>query len=182
MSADFQPLDDAAWPAGLADLRDGFAGRLNVYRVMAHHPELLAAWAPLRAHVVTAPALTKQQSEVVILRVGHHLRADYEWAHHVVRARAAGMGDHRIRALAGPLDGIDAAEDRVLARAVDELMRDSRLLPGSRADLVAAVGAQGMFDLMATVGFYSVLGFIVNSLETPIDADITAALQERPLD
>ena len=180
MDTECQPLDDAAWPAEIRDLLDGFAGRLNVYRVMAHHPDLLAAWAPLRAHVVTDPALTKQQSEVVILRVGQHLRADYEWAHHVVRARAAGMDDGRIAALAGPLDGI-APDDRVLARAVDELMRDSRLLPGSRADLIAAVGTRGMLDLMATVGFYSVLGFIVNSLDTPIDADVTAALQKRPL-
>lgn len=39
------PLTDADWPHEIDDLRDGFAGALNVYRLMAHHPALLRAWA-----------------------------------------------------------------------------------------------------------------------------------------
>lgn len=177
MQNQFQPLTDADWPDALSGLKGGFATRLNVYRTMAHHPALLAAWAPLRQHVVLDRALSDQQSEVVILRVGHNLRAPYEWAHHVSRARAIGMQDARIKALSGPLEGVEDA-DRILARAVDELMGDARLLPSTRADLLAAVGPKGMFDLMATVGFYSVLGFIVNTCDTPVDADVAA---EKPL-
>ncbi|TRW97749.1 carboxymuconolactone decarboxylase family protein [Paracoccus sp. M683] len=180
MAEKFQPLTDADWPEDLADLAGGFATRLNVYRVMAHHPALLRAWAPLRQHVVLDRALSDQQSEVVILRTGHNLRAPYEWGHHVARGRAVGMDDARIASLAGPLEGIED-DDRILARAVDELMDQARLLPSTRAELLAAVGAGGMFDLMATVGFYSVLGFIVNSTETPLDADIAAGLAAQPL-
>jgi hypothetical protein len=44
-------------PAEIADLREGFAGRLNVYRGMAHRSDLLRASAPLRQHVVLANAL-----------------------------------------------------------------------------------------------------------------------------
>lgn len=179
MSQEFKPLEDADWPESVAALRKGFAGRLNVYRVMAHHPELLAAWAPLRQHVVRDRAMSDQQSEVVILRTGHNLGAPYEWAHHVSRGRAVGMEDARIASLAGPLEGM-AAEDRTLARAVDELMGDARLLPGTRQAVIALIGAHGMFDLMATVGFYSVLGFIVNSLDVPIDADVAAELAASP--
>lgn len=179
MSQEFKPLTDAEWPEAAAALRDGFAGRLNVYRVMAHHPALLSAWAPLRQHVVRDRAMTDQQSEVVILRTGHNLRAPYEWAHHVSRGRAVGMAEARIATMAGPLEDM-SDEDRVLARAVDELMSEARLLPDTRAALIAAIGAEGMFDLMATVGFYSVLGFIVNSLDTPVDADVAAELQARP--
>ena len=180
MPDSFQPLNDADWPESLTDLQGGFATRLNVYRVMAHHPDLLNAWAPLRQHVVLDRALSDQQSEVVILRTGHNLRAPYEWAHHVSRSRAVGMDDARIAALAGPLEGI-GDDDRPLARAVDELMTEARLMPSTRADLVAVVGSQGMFDLMATVGFYSVLGFIVNTCETPVDADVAAGLAANPL-
>ncbi|WP_299839952.1 carboxymuconolactone decarboxylase family protein [uncultured Paracoccus sp.] len=179
MVKEFQPLGDNDWPESVAGLKGGFATRLNVYRTMAHHPALLTAWAPLRQHVVLDRALSDQQSEVVILRTGHNLQAPYEWAHHVSRGRAVGMEDARIAALAGPLEGIGDG-DRILARAVDELMENARLLPSTRADLLAAVGSAGMFDLMATVGFYSVLGFIVNSCETPVDADVAAELARRP--
>lgn len=179
MRDDFKPLSDADWPEDIAALRHGFAGRLNVYRVMAHHPALLAAWAPLREHVVRNRAMSDQQSEVVILRTGHNLNAPYELAHHVSRGRAVGLDEARIAALAGPLQGI-ASEDRVLAAAVDELIADARLGEDSCAAVIDLIGPKGLFDLMATVGFYSVLGFIVNSFDTPVDSDVAAELAARP--
>lgn len=180
MSTKLKPLTNSEWPESVAELREGFAGRLNVYRMMAHHPDLLAAWAPLREHVVHQRAMSDQQSEVVILRTGHNLHAPYEWAHHVSRARAVGMDDLRIATLAGPLEEMSAA-DRILARAVDELMTNARLLPGTREELLNKIGAEGMFDLMATVGFYSVLGFIVNSLDVPIDEKVAAEMAANPV-
>jgi alkylhydroperoxidase family enzyme len=173
----FPPLTDAAWPEALADLKGGFATRLNVYRVMAHRPELLRAWADLRDHVVVQ---TAELSEVAILRTGHHMKSDYEWAHHVVRARALGMSDARIEGLRGPLAAM-VPEDAVIARAVDALFGPDRALaPTQVTDVVALVGQAGLFDLIATVGFYTVLGGILNSLDVPLDSDVAAALAQTP--
>ena len=179
MDVELKPLNDTDWPQSVAGLREGFAGRLNVYRTMAHHPALLAAWAPLREHVVRQRAMSDQQSEAVILRTGHHMQSSYEWAHHVSRGRAVGMSEERIASLAGPLEGM-APEDRILARAVDDLVEDARLLASTRRDVIRLIGHEGMFDLMATVGFDSVLGFIANSLDVPLDDDVAAELQSRP--
>jgi len=161
-------------------MRDGFAGRLNVYRTMAHHPALVRAWAPLREHVVLRNALGAQRSEVVILRTGHRLGAAYEWAHHVSRARACGMEDGRIASIAGPLADM-TPEDAVIAGAVDALLDQHRLPPPDLAALTALVGVEGVFDVMATVGFYSTLGYIVATFQTPLDADVATELMERPL-
>lgn len=177
---DLQPITDADWPEAAKALRDGFAGKLNVYRVMAHHPALLNAWAPLRAHVVLDNVLGKQLSEVVILRTGVRLGSDYEWSHHVSRARACGMEDVRIASIRGAIDAM-APYDAVLARAVDELFDDKRLSGATQEALVALVGREGMFDVLATVGFYSTLGFILNSFGTPLDDDVAAELAARPL-
>ena len=95
----FAPLTDADWPEALADLKGGFATKLNVYRVMAHRPELLRAWAPLRDHVVVQTALGPELSEVAILRTGHHMGSSYEWDSHVHRARKLGMSDVTIASL-----------------------------------------------------------------------------------
>jgi hypothetical protein len=38
-----------------------------------------------------------------------------------------------------------------------------------------------MFDLMATVGFYSTLGFILNTAKTPLDSEIAGDLAAAPL-
>ncbi|MCP5074503.1 MAG: carboxymuconolactone decarboxylase family protein [Rhodobacteraceae bacterium] len=171
---DYSPLADAFWPEGIAAMKDGFAGRLNVYRTMAHHPDLLAAWALLREHVVKCSALTPEQREVVILRSGHRLDADYEWAHHVYRTRAMGMADERIASIAGELSGM-SAEDATIARAVDALFDRAQLSGPEKTALEALTSAQGVLDVMATVGFYSTLGFIVKTFDTPIDAEVAGA-------
>jgi len=174
------PLTLADWPETLSELKGGFATKLAVYRVMAHAPELLKAWAPLRDHVVVQTALGPERSEVVILRTGYHLKAEYEVAHHVSRARAIGMEDERIASILGEISGMTET-DGLLASAVDELFADAKLTVETRDALLATLGKDAVFDLMATVGFYSTLGFILKTFDTPIDDSVAAELLARPL-
>jgi len=171
MSFVFPPLADHEWPENIRDMLTGFAGRMNVYRVMAHHPELLRAWGPLRAHVVLENALGRERAEVVILRAALRLGSAYEWAHHVVRARSCGLDEGRIVSLRGSVQDM-ASEDALLAEAVDELLANARLTRETAGKLLGLVGKQGVLDLMATLGFYSTLAFILNSFEVPLDEDI----------
>lgn len=172
------PIPDTDWPSEITDLRDGFAGSLNVYRVMAHHPALLRAWQDYRDHVVVRSTLDRQRSEMVILRTGHRLNAEYEWAHHVIRARGCGMDDARIAALRGPLAEM-TPEDAVLAESVDDLIDQACLGDATLRALGALVGPKGVLDLMATVGLYSTLAFIVKTYDVPIDRDVAAALAKQ---
>ncbi|MBN9885877.1 carboxymuconolactone decarboxylase family protein [Salipiger abyssi] len=171
------PRTDEDWPEAIQDMNQGFAGALNVYRTMAHHPALLRAWAPLRQHIVKDTALGPIRSEIVILRVGVKLGSSYEWAHHVSRARALGMSDDRIAAVLKMPDG----EDGLLVRAVDAMLDAHRLPETLEAELTAAVGREAVFDLIATVGFYSVLGTILMTYDVPIDDKVAAEMEARPL-
>lgn len=174
------PLSDADWPAEISPMRGGFAGRLNVYRTMAHHPALLRAWETFRNHCVLESRLSPDQSEVVILRSGVQLGSAYEWAHHVYRGRKIGMSDARILSIKGALAKM-APEDAVLAGAVDELFAEKRVSPATAQAVTDLIGAQGLLDLMATVAHYSLLGFILNSFEVPLDADVAASLAADPI-
>ncbi|EPE94020.1 carboxymuconolactone decarboxylase family protein [Rhizobium grahamii] len=171
------PIADDQWPGDIADMKAGFAGALNVYRTMAHHPALLRAWAPLRQHIVKDSALGADRSELVILRAAHRMGSAYEWIHHVSRARALGISNARIRSMAGTPDG----EDGLIARAVDALLDEARLPLQMEQAIAAAMGQQAVFDLMATVGFYSVLGYIVMTYDTPIDQDVANEIAQHPL-
>jgi 4-carboxymuconolactone decarboxylase len=174
------PLRDSEWPETIANMKSGFAGRLNVYRVMARHPALLSAWSGLRNHVVLDNALGKQRSEVAILRTGHRLGSDYEWKHHVSRGRACGMSDERIASIAGEIEGM-SDEDAAIARAVDEMFDEKRINAQTLEGLSALVGIEGVFDVIATVGMYSTLGYIVNTFSPPLDDDVEAELSKQPL-
>jgi alkylhydroperoxidase family enzyme len=174
------PVSDADWPDEIAAMRHGFAGGLNVYRTMAHHPALLGAWATLREHLVRQSALDPERLEIAILRTGHRLGSSYEWAQHVQRARKVGLSDTRIRSIKGRLAAM-APEDALIAGAVDELFDHARLRSATLGKLTSAVGKEGVLDLLATVGFYSTLGFLLNTFAIPLDDDIAAELAARPL-
>lgn len=171
------PITDGDWPTEIADMKSGFAGALNVYRTMAHHPTFLKAWAPLRQHIVKDSALGTVRSELVILRAAYRMGSAYEWAHHVSRARALGISDARIQAMCG----IPGEEDGLIARAVDSLLDGFLLPPDLEVELCAVIGRKAIFDLMATVGFYSILGYILMTYDTPIDDAVATELAERPL-
>lgn len=175
---DFAPLSDDAWPHALQDMQGGFAGQLNVYRMMAHHPALLRAWTGLRTHIVENTALGPIRAEVVILRLAHRVGCAYEWNQHVVRGLAAGLDKARIAALRGPLAGIPA-EDALLAGAVDALVDTKRLDPAQLGDVVALVGKQGALDLMATVGMYLTLGFMLNTAPPDLEPAIARTLAQQ---
>lgn len=181
MNDDLLPIGDADWPDVLADMRDGFAGKLNVYRVMAHNPPLLRAWTALRQHVVIDSALTEQQKEMVILRTGHRWRSRYEWAHHVYRGSKGGLSDFRIARAAMDADDWGAIDDEdvMLLRATDVLLDDGRLPKALRIQLGRFLSDAAIIDIMATIGMYTTLAFLVNSFDTPIDDDVRAFVSER---
>ena len=135
----YAPLSDGDWPAELADLKDGFAGGLNVYRAMAHHPGLLRAWAGLREHVVNHTALGPERAEVVILRAAHRLGVAYAWSQHFLRARAAGLTEARIGSIRGVLAGM-SPEAADMCGAVVALFDDGKLAPHMVAELTAHLG------------------------------------------
>lgn len=167
----YDPTDPATWPDEIAHLRGDFAGRLNVYRVMAHHPALLDAWTDLRAHIVSRNALGIEAMEIAILRIAHCLPSSYERAHHEMRASEAGIARHRIAATAGPLEAM-SPDDRAVCAAVDEILDQTCLTPTTHDALAARVGKPGVLDLIATVGFYVTLGAIANSFAPPLDEGV----------
>lgn len=177
----FDPIDDEHWPDDLADMQGGFATQLNVYRVMAHNPALLRAWTDMRNHVVRGNSLPDDDLEIVILRTGVRRGSDYEWAHHVVRGRKTGLTDAEIAAVAKGPAAAASERHRLLMLAVDELVDRSALKSESAAALSNAYGSAGVFDVIATVGMYTTLSFILNSFDTPVDDDVAGALAAAPL-
>ena len=179
-SVEFGPIADADWPAALTAMRGGFATKLNVYRVMAHNPALLMSWRDFRNHVVLHNELDAGSLEIVILRTAYRRGSSYEWLHHVARGRIAGLDDQRIiGAAVSPVQAASSA-DAMLIQCVDALIDTNRLPGDLQRVLLARFGKQGVLDLIATVGMYSLLAYIVESFGTPIDAEVSPALVVGP--
>jgi alkylhydroperoxidase family enzyme len=170
-------IRDDEWPQSIAWMREGFAGRLNVYRMMAHNPALLAAWERLRNHIVLESQLTPAQSEIVILRTGWRWNSKYEWLHHVSRGRKVGLDDASIARCIEPSSPATALSGtELLIAAVDSLLDEGHLNPPLLALLTREIGTSAIMDLMATVGFYTTLAFLLETFDVPVDADVVAEL------
>lgn len=170
MSFLLKPVPDLEWPPAIESLRQGFAGQLNVYRVMAHHPDLLAAWAPLREQVVRKNSLSPRLQELVVLRTAHHGRSAYERAHHVKRGREAGLAAWEIEAtgLADASSRFSGIEAEVIG-TVDELHSQACISPARLQRLADRMEARQVLDLITLIGFYHVLAFVANTFDVPID-------------
>ena len=68
---------------------------LNAMGVLAHHPELTAAYNQLIRHALYFTTITPRQRELLVLRVAHVRGSAYEWAQHVYQAGVAGLAPGR---------------------------------------------------------------------------------------
>jgi alkylhydroperoxidase family enzyme len=103
-------------------------GARNVTTTLLRHPLLFRRWMPLAGQLLYGSLLPHRDRELLILRTASNCHADYEWAHHVVIGRQAGLTDEEIeRVRNGPTDGSWSSDDAVLLTAADELHHDSRI-------------------------------------------------------
>jgi alkylhydroperoxidase family enzyme len=157
------PLDESEWDSGLSDVQDGLGPVLNVHRVLANHPELLEAWAPLRTHISTGGSLSPRYREIVILRVAHRAGSAYEWHHHVLRGRAAGLADDEIEAIRGASPTGATENETALLVATDQLF-DGRSIADSTWDTLSTeFSEQEILDLIITVGVYVTLAMVIGA-------------------
>ncbi|HEV8575015.1 MAG TPA: carboxymuconolactone decarboxylase family protein, partial [Dehalococcoidia bacterium] len=93
-------------------------GVLNIFKAMAHNPQLLRGWlrmaTPLLAGGLT---LSPRLREIAILRVAQVCGSEYEFAHHIRIAQQAGLSEEEIASLQNYDEGERFSElDRAVVR------------------------------------------------------------------
>jgi alkylhydroperoxidase family enzyme len=146
---------------------------LNALGTLARHPALTRAYHAFNGHVLFASTLSVRQRELLVLRVAHTRRAEYEWAQHVVLAGDAGIDGRDIARVA---EGPDASGwspvERAMVRAVDELLDDAMVADDTWAILASELDEQQLMDLVFTVGAYDLLAMAFRSFGVELDDDL----------
>jgi 4-carboxymuconolactone decarboxylase len=164
------PLHPDQWPPELDEISRKLGNPLNIHRLMAHNPSLTQAWMPYRNHIVADSSLAPRHRELLILRTAVNCAADYEWEHHVVRGRAAGLSDAEIqRVKAGPEADAWQPEEALLLRAADECRRDSGISDRTYASLNRYFNLEQQLDIIATVGMYLTLATIIKTYRLQLE-------------
>jgi alkylhydroperoxidase family enzyme len=141
--------------------------------VLAHHPELTAAYNQLIRHALYFTTITPRQRELLVLRVAHLRGSAYEWAQHVYQGGVVGLTPDEIaRVRVGPDAPEWSALERALLAAADELVADARIGEQAYAVLSAELDTQQLMDVVFTVGAYEVFAMAMRTFDVELDDDL----------
>ena len=116
-------------------------------------------------------SLSRNVIEVATLVVGSHWRAQFEWWAHERLAKQAGVSEAVISAIKqGERPNFSNDDEAAAYDAASELYRSQRLTDATYANAVQRFGETGMFELIALVGYYSLVSLLLNGFEVPLPA------------
>ena len=119
-------------------------------------------------------SLPRNVIEVATLVVGSHWRAQFEWWAHERLAKQAGVSEHVIAAIKrGERPEFSNAAEAIAHDSASELYRTQRLSEASYTKAVQRFGESGVFELIALVGYYSLVSLLLNGFDVPLPAGET---------
>ena len=156
---------------------------LDILLVLAHDPKVLGPFLAWAAALVFDGELSRRDHELLALRTAANCASDFEWAHHAVYARAAGLDEDEIaRVAAGPnAVGWDPA-DAALLRAADELHVSKTIADATWERLAERLTPAALVEVPWVVGQYTMLSMVANATEVGIHPgeDVLPAARRPP--
>ncbi len=143
---------------------------LNILTVMAHQPKLLEPFLGWASALVLEGVLPRRDHELLALRAAVNCGSRFEWGHHAVYARAAGLTDDELdRVAAGPdAPGWEPA-DADLLRAADELQQSWTISDATWRRLAARHDDAALVELIFVVGQYTMLSMLANGAGVEVE-------------
>ena len=164
------PEDDELDPRA-AETLERLPVKINLFRMLANAPVMMRPTLRLGSVILREGVLDPKLRELAILRVGHVTGTEYEVVQHVPIAKAVGVPDEQIAALANadferaPFE----AGDALAMDIVDATLRDERVHRSLVEQGAAAFGRDGLLELLLCAGYYAMLGNVMRAVEVDVD-------------
>jgi 4-carboxymuconolactone decarboxylase len=128
------------------------------FSVLLNSPDLAGRIAHTGTYVRFESTLPDRLRELAALTASSEMGNPYERGIHAAAAADLGVGKDTIDAIVNRevLDGV-SAEDALPVRAARELLRDHDLTDATFAAARERLGDQGAVDLIANIGYYTML-------------------------
>jgi alkylhydroperoxidase family enzyme len=173
-------MQKVAMRVPLADFEPALKKRLealwgtppNLYRALANHPALVAAWTEFSKMLRHDTRTPRALRELVILRGGQLMGSEYEWAQHLPMARKAGVREAQIQDLGNWQSSpeFDAREKAALALA--EAVTQGRVTDEVHAQALRHFDHHDYVELAAVAAFYAMVARMLDAMAVPLDEDV----------
>ena len=148
---------------------------------MLRSPELTRRVQRVGEYLRYQPALPPALREMAILLTAREWTQNFEWDVHAPLAAREGLTQEVIQAIAdGRRPERMHEREAIVCDVFTELHRTRSVSDATYAAAVAALGEQGVVDLVALIGYYSLLAMIMNTARTPLPEGRAPTLQAFP--
>lgn len=160
------PEGQAVWDKIVSSPRGAVVGPL---RAVLRAPELADLWQEFGAYCRYRTSLPEKLNELAIVVVGRRWQADVEWVVHTRVGIAAGLDPDHIDAIRDSVPPAfeDPAEAEVYDFAV-ALLQEGDVSDAVYAPVRARWGDQGIVELTAVIGYYSMVAMMLNAHRVPV--------------
>lgn len=156
----------------------------NLYRVLAHGPNVMRKQNALAMHIRHDSRLDPRLRELAILQVGYMTKQPYEYSHHVKLSLDFGCTEDDIRALAletaGKPSNIDPLTKLVL-KAAREMTADGAMSDATFAALHQELDNDRLMELIIAIATYNGVVRILSTLQIDVEDEYQQYLKKFPL-
>ena len=143
----------------------------NLYRTLANHPAIVAAWTEFANTLRHGSRTPRALRELVILRGAQLCRSDYEWAQHLRMARKAGVREAQIAALAEWKTSPEFDEKERAALAIGDAVTQGHVADEVYREAMLHFDHHDYVELAVTAAFYAMVARTLDALGVELEPD-----------
>ena len=143
----------------------------NLYRGLANHPAIVAAWTEFANTLRHGSRTPRALRELVILRGAQLSGSEYEWAQHLKMARKAGVREAQINALPDWRVSPEFGAKEKAALAVAEAVTNGRVSDAVYEEARRHFDHHDYVELAVTAGFYAMVARTLDALGIELEPD-----------
>jgi alkylhydroperoxidase family enzyme len=143
----------------------------NLYRGLANHPAIVAAWTEFANTLRHGSRTPRALRELVILRGAQLCGSEYEWAQHLGMARKAGVREAQIAALARWKASSEFSDQEKAALAIGEAVTQGRVTDEVYREARRHFDHHDYVELAVTAGFYAMVARTLDALGIELEPD-----------
>lgn len=149
------------------------------YGVLLHSPKLAARVADTGAFVRYEFTIPENLKETVIIATAKEMESQYEFSAHAKLARAAGVSDATIKAVAdGTAPAGLSGDEALLVGYVKEMLQKHKVSAATYKALVDRFGEQDTLHLAVLVGHYMLVAQVLATLDVELGEGMVAEIPE----
>jgi alkylhydroperoxidase family enzyme len=164
------PLADFE-PALKKRLEELWGAPPNLYKQLANHPKVIAAWNEFARTLRHDSRTPRALRELMILRGAQLMRSEYEWAQHLKMARKAGVREAQIGALAGWRESDEFTGKEKAALGLAEAVTQGHVPDDVYADAMRHFDHQDYVELAVMAAFYAMVARVLDAMHVQLEDD-----------